>query len=113
LLLGLLANTHVLGAIWSIALGEHIGHKAGAPDTALRNWRGDLPRPPGVLGQDSSAGAGFWTMGYGCSVRYGQIRPGAPVSTWRLCSDQPRMARGRGILRGSCGRRATPALFAY
>src|SRR5258707_14263361 len=49
--------------------GEHIGHKAGAPDTALRNWRGDLPRPPGVLGQDSSAGAGFWTMGYGCSVR--------------------------------------------
>jgi hypothetical protein len=50
-------------------------------------------------------------MGYGCSVRYGSIRPGAPVSTGRLCSDQPRMARGRGILRGSCGRCASPALL--
>src|SRR5262249_43981227 len=54
--------------------GKHIRHKAGAPDTAVRNRCGDLPRPPRFLGQDSSAGAGFWTMGYGRSVRCGQIR---------------------------------------
>src|SRR5262249_16783985 len=47
----------------------------------------------------------------GRSVRCGQIRLDAPVSSGRLCSDQPRVARRRGILRGSCGGRASPALL--
>src|SRR5215467_15417323 len=67
----------------------HERHKAGAPDTAVRNRCGDLPRPPGVLGQDSSAGAGFWTMGYGRSVRCGQIRLGAPVSSGAFAPINP------------------------
>src|SRR5262245_6567621 len=67
----------------------HERHKAGAPDAAVRNRCGDLPRPPGVLGQDSSTGAGFWTMGYGHSVRCGQIRLGAPVSSGAFAPINP------------------------
>src|SRR5262249_43791948 len=69
--------------------GKHIRHKAGAPDTAVRNRCGDLPRPPGVLGQDSSAGAGFWTMGYGRSVRCGPIRLHPPASLGPLSPHPP------------------------